>query len=57
MKLLMIGVCLLLASCTTINHKLGLEDDNAIEQLVEYIIRAESGLNIDLTPGDDAGSR
>lgn len=53
----MIGVCLLLASCTTINHKFGLEDDNAIEQLIEYLIRAETSLDVDLTPGDDAGSR
>lgn len=54
---ILIGVALLLASCSPINRKLGLEDDNWIEQAVEFIIDEKTGLDIDLTPGDDGTSR
>jgi hypothetical protein len=57
MKSLLIGVCLLLVSCSAINEKVGLPDDNAIEQLVEVIIHYETGLSVDLTPAEDETSR
>lgn len=57
MKKLLIGLCLLLASCSAINQKLGLSDDNPLEQIVEVIIHYETGLSLDLTPDSDAASR
>lgn len=45
------GLLLLLASCSAINAKLGLTDDNPVEEIGEAIIEAKTGLDIDLTPG------
>lgn len=46
-------LCLIiLTSCSLINAKLSLPDDNPIEQAVEFVIEKETGLKIDLTPGD-----
>ena len=59
-KEILIGAILLLgslASCTAINKKLGLSDDNVIERTIEFVIKAETDLSIDLTPGDDATGR
>lgn len=39
-----------LTSCSYVNKKLGLEDDNVAEEMVEAVIDAKTGLNIDLTP-------
>ncbi len=36
--------------CTLLNKKLGLKDDNPIEELTEEVIRARTGMDIDLTP-------
>lgn len=40
------------SACSYINKKLGLENDNILEQSVEAVIQAETGLSVDLTPGD-----
>ncbi len=40
----------LLGSCASLNHCLGLPDDNPIEEAVEGFIEYETGLEIDLTP-------
>ena len=41
----------MLCSCSAINTKLGLADDNPIEEIGEAVIEAKTGLDIDLTPG------
>lgn len=43
-------LCVFLCSCGAINKKIGLEDDNPIEETVEEVIKIETGLNVDLTP-------
>lgn len=37
-------------SCTWLNKKLGLRDDNIIEEAVEEAIKEETGLDVDMTP-------
>lgn len=37
-------------SCSYLNKKAGLPDDNMIEAAVEYAIEQQTGLDIDLTP-------
>lgn len=39
-----------LSSCTAINQKLGLSDDNFLEETLEYGIKFKTGLDVDLTP-------
>lgn len=48
--ILMIGVALLLISCGAINSKLGLQDDNFAEEVMEDVIKEKSGLDLDFTP-------
>lgn len=47
----MIFPLLFLCSCSAINAKLGLSDDNFSEELVEEVIEMKTGLDVDLTPG------
>ena len=37
-------------SCSTLNKKAGLEDDNIIEESVEAAIKYKTGFDLDLTP-------
>jgi hypothetical protein len=48
----MVAVTSLLAitSCSAINKKLGLSDDNIAEELVEAMVEAKTGVDFDLTP-------
>ncbi len=39
-----------LTSCSSINRLLGLKDDNFAEEATEEVIKAKTGLTIDLTP-------
>lgn len=39
-----------LGGCQYVNKKLGLENDNVCEQLVEEYIEKETGFELDLTP-------
>ena len=41
---------ILLTSCSWINMKLGLPDDNIGEELVEEVVQMKTGLDLDLTP-------
>lgn len=50
MKNLTISLLILLQSCSWINMKLGLPDDNEGEELIEAAIDAKTDLDIDLTP-------
>ena len=43
-------LCVFLCSCGAINKKLGIQDDNPIEESVEEVIKVQTGLNVDLTP-------
>lgn len=40
-----------LCGCSSLNRYFGLEDDNPIEEAIEELIRYETGIDIDLTPG------
>lgn len=48
--MLMIGAVLLLPSCTMLNQKLGLQDDNLGEEVIEDVIEGRIGVDVDLTP-------
>lgn len=48
--LLMIGVTLLLPSCSNLNKEVGLKDDNDVEQRIEKLIEDKTGIKVDLTP-------
>lgn len=41
----------ILGGCHYLNQKVGLPDDNVIEELIEELIESKTGLDIDLTPG------
>ena len=47
--LLMLGA--LTMGCSQINSYFGVKDDSIIEETVESLIEAKTGLDIDLTPG------
>lgn len=46
----LIGAILSLPSCSDLNRKLGLSDDNLMEEVIEDVIREETGQDVDLTP-------
>ena len=50
MKYLIFLACLFLASCSKVNQKFGLSDDNIFEEMTEKAIEKKIGLDIDLTP-------
>ena len=55
MKILKFGLLVVLlttfvASCSYLNKKVGLQDDNTIEEAIEDAIQDRFGLDIDLTP-------
>jgi len=43
----------LAGGCSYINQKLGLMDDNVIEESIENVIESKTGLSFDLTPGSE----
>lgn len=46
-----IGLGLLfLCACEPVNRYFSLPDDNIIEETAEFVIKAETGMNVDLTP-------
>lgn len=47
----LIAIALCLASCSYVNSKLGLSDDNLGEELIEEVIEMKTGVDCDLTPG------
>jgi hypothetical protein len=40
----------ILSGCSHINERFGLDDDNFIEELIEWKIEDSTNLDIDLTP-------
>lgn len=44
------SIALLATSCTSLNKKFGLSDDNIIEEVAEDVIDREFGVQVDLTP-------
>lgn len=56
MKKLLFGM-LLLTACSgspveELNEQIGLENDNLLEETIEFLIEEQLGLDIDLTPDD-----
>jgi len=51
-KLAVICICsiLIFGGCHYLNQKMGLQDDNEIEEFVEKIIEQKTGFDVDLTP-------
>jgi hypothetical protein len=45
-----IWLAILFTGCTYIYPKIGVQPDNVVEELVEEVIEAKTGLDIDLTP-------
>jgi hypothetical protein len=45
------GSVLLLPGCSLIEKKMGLPEDNLIEEVAEAIVKVETGVDVDLTPG------
>jgi len=43
----------LVGGCSYLNQKLGLRDDNIIEEAIENKIEDHTGLNIDLSPDSE----
>lgn len=43
-------LALFLGGCQYLNHKIGLQDDHLLEEMIEKKIENELGLDIDLTP-------
>ncbi len=44
---------LFLCSCSWINSKMGLDDDNLLEEILEEVIKDRTGADIDLTPSSE----
>lgn len=49
MKKFLLLLCLL-TGCSEINKKVGLKDDNPIEEAVEEVIKEKTGVVVDFTP-------
>lgn len=47
---LFIAACLV-GGCSYVNKKIGLSDDNFLEETFEELIEGETGVDIDLSPG------
>ena len=49
----------IMTSCTKINAKFGLKDDNVIEEIIEEVVESKTGIDIDFTPSssEEYGSR
>lgn len=45
-----IVIMVLSGACRVLNRYAGVEDDNPVEELAEEIIRAKTGMELDLTP-------
>jgi len=39
-----------MVSCSYLNKRAGLPDDHPVEQLAEFVIEQQTGLDVDLTP-------
>lgn len=48
--LVIVFLTFMLSSCSWINHKLGLQDDNFVEEVFEGTVEREFGVDIDFTP-------
>lgn len=48
LKLIFLSVAL--CSCSFLNERLGLKDDNDLEEIMEEIIQQKTGAKVDLTP-------
>jgi hypothetical protein len=49
-KTIFIFLVVSLTGCSYLNKEMGLKDDNCLEELGEAVLKAETGIDIDLTP-------
>lgn len=49
--LMLLSASLIISGCSSINKKLGIEDDNIIEESAEEVLKKNTGLSLDFTPG------
>lgn len=52
-KLLMVSSVFLVNSCSELNQKVGLKDDNDIENKIEELIEDQTGVRVDFTPNEE----
>lgn len=52
-KILMVSSVLLVNSCSELNQKVGLKDDNDIENKIEELIEDQTGVRVDFTPNEE----
>lgn len=52
-----IGICIIafiflmiISSCSYLNQRIGLKDDNAAEEIIEQVFYSETGVDLDFTP-------
>lgn len=50
--LILVGLLIYLNSCTNLNQRVGLENDNPVEEIAEQVIENYTGWDVDLTPED-----
>lgn len=51
MKVLIgILIVIFIVGCTALNQRMRLEDDHAGEELIEQVIEAKTGMDLDLSP-------
>lgn len=51
--ILLIIINSLIGGCSYLNKKVGIENDNFVEQFIEQQIENQTGIEIDLTPEDE----
>jgi hypothetical protein len=44
---------LFLVGCEAFNEKFGVKDDNIVEEILEDVIKKETGIDMDLTPSSE----
>lgn len=48
--LILVGIMVACGSCSYLNKKFGLRDDNPFEEAIEEVVKDKTGLDVDLTP-------
>lgn len=51
----LVAVGAALGGCSALNKRLGLQDDNPVEEFLEQVIENKTGQDIDLTPESKEG--
>lgn len=51
--IIMLLIITMIGSCTYLNERAGIPDDHIFEEMVEDVIRQETGLDVDLSPASE----